>query len=132
MNKFLWKDDLSVGVNEMDNQHKELIGYINDLVEEIESEGNVLSRFDTMANFVVKHFQEEEELMEANKFEGVGPHKLIHKQLLQRVGEFRESIINKELEPERLIAFLRMWLTSHIKGIDAKYGRDFGSLPEAA
>lgn len=132
MSKFLWQDDLTVGVQEMDNQHKELIGYINELVDELESDGDILTKFDKMAEFVVKHFNEEEALMEANQFEGLGPHKLIHKQLLTRVGDFRELIVNKELESEKLIAFLKMWLTSHIKGIDTKYGQSFGSLPKAA
>ncbi|EQC48405.1 bacteriohemerythrin [Bacteriovorax sp. DB6_IX] len=132
MSHFEWKDDLSVGVNEMDNQHKQLIGYINDLVDQIEAGNDILPAFDKMSAFVVKHFDEEEQLMEANQFEGLGPHKLIHQQLLKRVGEFRELIVNNELDNDKLIAFLRMWLTSHIKGIDTKYGQSFGSLPKAA
>jgi hemerythrin-like metal-binding protein len=132
MNKFLWQDDLTVGVQEMDNQHKELIGYINELVHELETAGEILTKFDKMAEFVVKHFREEEALMAANNFEGLGPHRLIHQQLLKRVGEFRQLILDNQLEPDRLVAFLRMWLTSHIKGIDTKYGQDFGDLPEAA
>ena len=37
MNKFEWSSDLSIGVLEMDNQHKKLINMINDLIENIGS-----------------------------------------------------------------------------------------------
>lgn len=132
MNDFVWNNTLSVGVDEMDKQHQVLIGYINNLVNEIEVKGDILKSFDILSAYVVKHFQDEEKLMEANNYSGIASHKIIHQRLLSSVGEYRDQISDKTLQSDKLISFLKMWLTSHIKGIDTKYGQEFGNLKKAS
>ena len=118
-----WDDSLSIGVEAMDKQHQILIDYIGDLVKAVETDSNALRAFDTLAEYVVKHFKEEEEFMASINFEGLDSHKIIHQDLLKRVGGYREQIESNTLDAEALFSFLRVWLTSHIKGIDAKYGK---------
>lgn len=122
--KFTWSSELSIGVHEMDAQHKVLIDKINDLVGVLELDDNklALARFDTLAGFVVKHFTEEEAYMEKIKFPGVEGHKFIHKQLLDQVGKYRVELAANTLEKAKLVGFLKLWLKSHIMGIDTKYG----------
>ncbi|EQC47521.1 bacteriohemerythrin [Bacteriovorax sp. Seq25_V] len=133
MAEFNWDNSLSVGVIEMDNQHKVLIDFINKLVDQIGSGDNavILQKFDELSGYVVKHFEEEEALMDKFEFSGVTTHKLIHKQLLERVGEFRDKIVANSLDGDELVRFLKVWLTSHIKGIDIKYGNEINQKKAA-
>ena len=124
LEKFEWEDKLSVGVNEMDQQHKTLIKKINSLIDTLEGgdTGKILSSFGELAGFVIQHFEEEEKLMEDAGFPGLGWHKLIHKNLLDQVGGFKGEIESGNLDSKKLVNFLKFWLTSHIMGIDVKYG----------
>ena len=99
------------------------------VVDEIEAEGQVLNKFNDLAEYVVKHFTEEEALMEANNYDRLDSHKLIHKNLLERMGGFKSQIEDGSLVKDDLVAFLRVWLTSHIKGIDARYGKAINGEP---
>lgn len=124
MSEISWTDDLTVGVNEFDNQHKILIDKINILVDGIENENveHNLHNFDDLAAFVVKHFEEEEEFMLKMDYPGYKTHKAIHGDLLKKVSEFKVNIQNDSLDKTKFVQFLKFWLVSHIKGIDAKYG----------
>lgn len=71
---------------------------------------------------MVKHFQDEEKLMQTEGFTGIEVHKVIHKQLLEKVGVFAQELQKGTLDNQALMSFLTMWLKSHIMGIDKKYG----------
>lgn len=121
--KFEWSDELSIGVEKMDQQHQNLVRKINKLIEDINHDSpDVLKDFQEMAKFVIEHFEDEEKYMESIEFPNLEIHKNIHKQLLERVGEFGQAIESGNLDKGQLINFLKMWLKSHIMGIDMKYG----------
>jgi hemerythrin-like metal-binding protein len=122
---FEWSDSFSVKHEEMDSQHKTLVGYVNEFYEaceEQQSYQDLLKLFDNIVGYTGFHFKAEEELMEQNNFPDLRTHKIIHEQLVERVVDYR-SRLEKE-EPyiaEQIRNFLKMWLSSHIKGIDMKY-----------
>ncbi|MCF8059334.1 MAG: bacteriohemerythrin [Bacteriovoracaceae bacterium] len=128
---FKWSDELSIGVTAMDNQHKVLIDKINTLIDDLsEDSPNSHKDFQALAGYVVEHFNDEEKYMESIGFPGLPIHKNIHKQLLEKVGEFDEDIRIGTVDKMKLISFLKMWLKSHIMGIDMKYG-DFSQEKSA-
>ncbi|MBT3585978.1 MAG: hemerythrin family protein [Halobacteriovoraceae bacterium] len=129
--KFEWKEEFDIGVETMNNEHKKIIMLINELVGVIEKEGDVAGSFNKLASYVVEHFENEERFMEAKEFSGLNGHKLIHKSLLEKVGGFGDDIANGKLESHKLISFLQMWLSSHIKGIDMKYGNEINGKKAA-
>ncbi|MCR9205124.1 MAG: bacteriohemerythrin [Halobacteriovoraceae bacterium] len=121
--KFEWSEELSIGVDQMDQQHKNLVNKINLLIEDINCDSpNILKDFQELGRFVVEHFNDEEIYMESIEFPNLEIHKNIHKQLLEKVGEYGQSIESGNLDKGQLINFLKMWLKSHIMGIDMKYG----------
>jgi len=121
--KFEWSDELSIGVEKMDQQHQNLVKKINLLIEDINHDSpEVLKDFQEMAKFVIEHFDDEEKYMESIEFPNLEIHRNIHKQLLEKVGEFGQAIESGNLDKGQLINFLKMWLKSHIMGIDMKYG----------
>lgn len=121
--QFEWSDELSVGVHEMDQQHKILIDKINILIEDLNQDSpHILRDFGELGKYVIEHFNDEEVYMEKINFPSLATHKTIHKQLLEKVGEFQGIIESGNLDKGKLINFLKMWLKSHIMGIDMKYG----------
>ncbi len=120
------RDKLTTGVAAMDAEHQRLIGYMNTLYElhaanaPARAVGEALT---TMANYTVKHFADEEAYMESIGFPQLHTHRIVHADLLRRVGEFAAEFSATGSLPKPLFPFLRMWLKGHICGIDVKYGR---------
>lgn len=121
---FEWSEELSVGVPDMDHQHHQLVDMINELIATMDTDdlSKILTSYKALGSFVVKHFNDEEEFMEKIGFESLGVHKQIHIQLLDKVGVFQAEMEQGRLDKLKLVEFLKMWLRSHIMGIDAKYG----------
>jgi len=117
---------LSVGVQSMDGQHQRLIGMINQIYSASERppslEGNVRA-FDSLVQYALMHFQQEEELMEREKFPGLKVHKIVHEDLVKKLKAHRDQLIDHEGEiSSALLTFLKVWLTGHIMGVDRQYG----------
>jgi hemerythrin-like metal-binding protein len=123
---FVWDPKtLSVGVNAMDVEHQMLIAKMNDLhaawVRKAEREelGKLLL---ALAKCATEHFADEEAYMEKSGYAGIESHKAIHKKLLTRVGEHVAEFEKTGELGEAFFGFLAFWLSSHIRGIDVKYG----------
>jgi hemerythrin-like metal-binding protein len=116
----------------MDAEHHQLIALMNALHAKFEARAALAEQtaaFGALATFVVKHFADEEAHMAAIGFPGLESHKLIHKSLLQKVGEFGARAEQTKQFPPELFAFLRHWLAAHIMGIDAKYAEHTKAKP---
>ncbi|MFC2104815.1 hemerythrin domain-containing protein, partial [Bacteroidota bacterium] len=62
-----WSDDYSVGINEIDNQHKGLVIIINELfnlISEGKSKNKLEEIFNHLTDYTKKHFTAEEKMME--------------------------------------------------------------------
>lgn len=128
MQPFQWSDqEYSVGVKSMDEQHHYLMDLVNKIYKASDAKPNKEANkilFDDVVAFTVKHFSEEEALMEMEKYPDLERHKKIHQDLVEKVNihykKFKEG--NGSFTPEFLM-FLKVWLSAHIKGIDTKYGK---------
>ena len=119
-----WTPDLDVGVGEMNDEHKQLIELMNRFHEVAESNApraDAVKALEELGEFTVKHFRDEEAVMERIGFPGLDPHRRIHKRLLEQLGEHVEKFKQSGQSGE-LLMFLKVWLKAHIKGIDTKYG----------
>ena len=121
-----WSDNLSVNVTQIDEQHKKLVGMLNDLHDAMKQgkgsdvTGKVLSG---LVQYVATHFAFEEKLMKEHAYPEYLKHKLEHdtltKQALDLQKQFQES---KPVLTVELMKFLKDWLSNHILGTDKKYG----------
>jgi hemerythrin len=121
-----WDDSLSVGIEEIDNQHKKLVRMICDLHEAMRSgqgKSQVESIIKELTNYTVEHFGYEEKLLEQHKYSGYLNHRKEHEKFVDKVvafgNDFRE---NRAALTTEIMNFLKDWLVGHIKGIDKKYG----------
>ena len=73
MNKIKWTDEFSVGVNSLDEQHKKLIGIINQLIEhhdDANSSGDISPFLTEMLEYAFTHFCDEEQLLLEHDYPG--------------------------------------------------------------
>lgn len=127
LQKFVWSEKLMLGIREMDDEHKILVGKINTLVTYLEQKDlsadndAIFAAFSDLAQYTAEHFADEERFMQSIGYAEFASHKKIHQKLLAQVGKFGESIKSRTLDDQKLVAFLRNWLISHIMGVDMQY-----------
>ena len=125
MKKIVWEDEFSVGVEELDRQHKQIIEVINSLIDKPRiffRSQNVSSALVDLTNYVSEHFLLEEQLLQENGYPTLLEHSKKHTLYSARVAEFcKESLAGKSEVPEELMDFLADWWTNHILHEDMKY-----------
>jgi len=90
-----WESKYETGVEEIDNQHKKLVGMINELYSAIKSgEGKkVLDKIlQELASYVDIHFGTEEKYMEEFNYPGYLSHKREHDNFTEKVLASRKTI----------------------------------------
>jgi hemerythrin len=122
-----WDDRYSVGIQLIDDQHKELIRLTNELYKGcLAGDAAARSYFMTAVkgtvDYVKYHFAAEEKLLENAKYPDIAEHKKQHelfvKQILDDVQSFQGG---KKFVPNVFVRFLRDWILSHIAVMDKCY-----------
>ena len=120
-----WKDDYSVGIDSIDQQHKKLLNLINQLQTAVDySTGEQFEReaLDELVDYTKTHFTYEEGLMRDNDYPDFEPHKLQHEKMFEKV---REVLDEYEQDQDTAMAnaadYLKDWLINHINGTDKEY-----------
>jgi len=122
MSLMQWDDTMSVGVDEMDEQHKALIAMINEAFEAIQrhDEHMLSALIDKMREYAIMHFHAEEELLEKYGFPELEEHRRLHDAFNDKVDEFQQNLFAKT-NLSQIFVFLSRWLTNHIMEEDKKY-----------
>lgn len=122
---FTWKDEYSVQIKEIDDQHRQLVGMVNELHEAMMQQrakevlGPILNR---LVNYCATHFATEERLMKTHGYLEYGEHKAKHDKIAAKVvalqDDYKSDKFNLTIEVSQ---FLKDWLDKHILGTDKKY-----------
>jgi len=117
-----WDESMTVGVKELDDQHKILIGLINDAYSSIQKhdEHKMTELIDQMRAYANKHFATEEGLLKKHGFPDIENHKFKHAKFNNEVEEFKKKQFEKT-NLSQIFVFLSRWLTTHIMEEDKKY-----------
>ena len=121
-----WSQDMSVGVQEMDFQHKGLIEIINKLSDAM-SQGKgaqeVGKIVDKMILYAQRHFGAEERLMSVNGYPQLARQKAEHEAFLAKANDFKKDYLAGKIALSLPISsFLKSWWTGHILVEDKQYG----------
>lgn len=126
MSLFEWNETYSVGINKLDEQHRNLVTMINDLYDAMRiGQGKILIQqiLDKMTHYTVTHFESEETLFDKYNYPDTEKHKKEHKEFVNTVLDFKEKYDKGSiLLSVKLLNFLRDWLLNHIQGSDKDYG----------
>jgi hemerythrin len=126
-----WNSMMSVGVVEIDKQHQQLIGMINDLNQAMkEGKGkDVVSRIvKGLINYTASHFKTEEQYFDRFGYPEKASHMKEHSDFVKKVTEFQQGLESGQLALSvQVMNFLSDWLQKHILGVDKKYAPFFAS-----
>jgi hemerythrin len=127
-----WNDTMSVGVKVLDDDHKKLIGLLNELHDGIlggrraEALGKVL---DELVKYTKVHFSREEEFFSRSGYPAATEHKKEHDELIKKALDLQTrykggttSMLSLET-----MSFLKGWLSHHIQSVDKSYGLHLNS-----
>ena len=122
---FSWNPTYSVGVAELDKQHKVLFDLINKLYDAMQvgqgskEVGNVITE---MINYTQFHFTAEEKYLTTYKYIELGKQKASHEGFVKKVKDFQSQYQQGKLAISiEVMNFLRDWLVTHIQVEDKKY-----------
>ena len=129
MSFIIWNKSLLMGIEEIDEQHKELIGIINKVhsyypgnkIAEIES------LIDRLIEFARIHFSTEEKYFEKWNYPYADEHMVEHEKILLKILQFKAKSekYSKELLNEILKFLKDEWFENHLKKHDRKYSNYF-------
>lgn len=125
MEKIIWDEGFSVGVSEMDRQHRRIIDIINSLIEkqDIGVDSEIIS--DTlimMLEYANEHFRREEQYMLESGYPDYSRQRREHNEFRKRTAFFSiDTIRHKTAIPKEVLAYLKEWWVNHILNADMKY-----------
>lgn len=128
-NFITWNSELSVGIEEIDEQHKVLVGLINrmhDAIHQRHGSDVVEGILAELAEYTRIHFAVEESLMRILNFPGYEEHREAHEELIQQMVDLQKKIAEgKHAIGFELMHFLKVWLSKHIMEEDMQYSGFF-------
>ena len=126
MKDLVWSYVLSVGNDEIDEDHHRLIDLFNMLNHSVSDGADpeyLAAVLEELINCTAWHFSHEERLMLKYAYEGLAEHKVEHQELIKSVKELQQKILQAGSPmPDEDLEFLERWLTEHILSTDMKLG----------
>ena len=121
-----WSEGLSVGYEEVDGDHKKLVGMVNnihDALNQGSDQDALADLLEELLSYTTWHFRHEERLMQDCAYSGLFDHKKKHEDLTKQATELYEKFLGgDDSVPAMLMPFLKDWLTNHITETDKDMG----------
>jgi hemerythrin len=121
-----WSKDLSVGIEEIDAQHRVLVDLLNEMHDAIQERrgsavvNDVLAK---LAEYTRIHFAVEESLMRIFHYPDYEAHKAEHEELIASAKALQQKLLHEgRMVVGEDLQFLEHWLTGHILGTDKDLG----------
>jgi len=133
MKTITWTRDLEVGIPEIDEDHKKLLKYLNDLfIACAASQGPAVLKntLRLVQLYTREHFVHEEDLMRKMGFSGLDGHRSAHTDLISELDDLIDEFdagASHELS-NKTLQFLEDWLLHHILIDDKKFGKHAGAI----
>ncbi len=123
-----WHPSLTSGNADIDRQHQEIIRRLADLVESLEAgrRDEIGKMFEFLGDYVVEHFNAEEDAMERTRYPGRRVHAAAHARFVQQYAELRRlyEVAGPSLAiVVRTATWIEDWLKAHIFGADRALAR---------
>ncbi len=120
-----WKDTYSVGLSDIDQQHKKLVAIINQLHDAMKMGGKLTDLavvIEQLASYTRFHFDHEEQLMARAGYGELAQHKHVHAAMIGQVEAYRAGVADGQTSVSlKLMDFLKSWLFKHILETDMRY-----------
>ena len=125
MEKFIWSEKYSVGVKNLDDQHKVVFESINNLIEAndltVRSE-SITDALIKMTEFFWDHLEVEEKYMKEYGYPEFEKHVIQHNEFREKIMDLNlDQMAHKDSVLEDLLIFLTGWWSNHILKVDMRY-----------
>ncbi|MDR2100866.1 MAG: bacteriohemerythrin [Campylobacteraceae bacterium] len=118
-----WQRSYELGISVIDNQHKRLVQYINELCAALTTKERrkIASVLAGITEYTTLHFAFEERLMEEAGYEKIESHKKTHAAFVATINRYKKAFEEGYDISGQLMAELQIWLTYHISNDDMDY-----------
>jgi len=128
MAELVWDEGMSVGIDSLDNDHKQLIAILAQLMsaknDQLEQSA-IDSIFEQLEYYCLSHFSKEEALLATIDYQQLAEHKKSHQTFIKKIPRLKQQwfadISKQEVVKEQIILFLQQWLIKHILEDDLDY-----------
>lgn len=121
---FIWTDLLATGNEQVDEDHRELVGKVNGVLESIarrEPGASLGLALTELTAFTREHFQREEDAMTLSGYPHLEEHSAEHAHLLSQLGSVAERLKSGDsVDSMEIYNLLTRWLIDHIVNFDKK------------
>jgi len=102
----------------MNEIHNQEVKVLNELLEAIEQDKDIESKFNVFLDDVKNHFDFEQNLMEKHNFFAKVPHKMEHDRIINELKEIKQSSFSNTELLEYFNQYFIPWLENHINTMD--------------
>lgn len=127
MQTLLWNSSLETGIKKVDEQHKELVLKIAELLDmaknPVTNGIKIKGLISFLENYVKTHFATEEAFMKVKNYPGMLAHVREHQYFTSEFLKLKEKLNNEGITLElklKLNNLLVDWLIKHISNVDKK------------
>ena len=123
-----WKAEYSVGIQSMDDEHRQMIGLINEVYAELggRRDSDSIEQFlGEVHSAIASHFALEERIMRDSGYSEYLAHKDNHEDLLDQIGDMMDAF-HEDAATGFVVLEERLstWFGEHFKSFDARlHGR---------
>lgn len=124
-----WRDDLAIGDEKIDSQHRELIERFDNLLSACrngEGKQELARLLDFLDQYVILHFGEEESRQRLVGYPAYPGHRVQHKDFIEKISQLKSRIASDgEIQLDHLLetnSMLLDWLVNHISTSDKALG----------
>ena len=123
-----WNSTLETNVEKIDKQHQEIFRQADILVDP-SKQGKISDMLKFLGEYVILHFQDEEELQSTSKYPKFPAHKQFHTQFLASFQEMnrRYSQTGDKTVVSEISNLVIDWLKDHIMVHDKEFARYYRS-----
>ena len=122
----VWDDSYSVDFKPIDDQHRELVAMINELIEGCKkgnaaADNSFLQVLGKVVNYAKTHFADEEKHLSNVQYPELASQKKEHFNFLFEVVSVTNDVESGKTPPIDMAKFLKKWLMNHIIQSDKLY-----------
>lgn len=134
----IWKEEYKIGVELIDDQHKELFKRLGDFIQTVRSDKatqdkkkEVEKTLNFMGEYVTTHFNAEEALQKRYNYPDYESHHEIHEGFKAEIVEFKKKYQANDYDEDFVMEFsgrLLTWLINHVASTDQDIGEHINSV----
>jgi hemerythrin len=120
-----WKDEFSVGIAEIDQQHKgfvDLFVMVDNAIGNGERWSEVFFKLEQLREHARFHFAVEESLLRIHHFPGLEAHIEMHRHFMSKLDQLQMTTLSRQVTMDT-IHYLRDWYAEHMRVADQEYVR---------